>query len=60
MTRRRLTGGKLVLATHNAGKLREVAALLAPWGFEVVSAGALGLPEPAETCLLYTSDAADE
>ncbi len=49
MTRRRLTGGKLVLATHNAGKLREVAALLAPWGFEVVSAGALGLPEPAET-----------
>ena len=49
MTRRRLAGGKLVLATHNAGKLREVAALLAPWGFEVVSAGALGLPEPAET-----------
>jgi XTP/dITP diphosphohydrolase len=49
VTRRRLAGGKLVLATHNAGKLREVAALLAPWGFEVVSAGALGLPEPAET-----------
>ena len=49
MTRRRLTGGKLVLATHNAGKLQEVAELLAPWGFEVVSAGALGLPEPAET-----------
>jgi len=49
VTRRRLAGGKLVLATHNAGKLREVAALLTPWGFEVVSAGALGLPEPAET-----------
>jgi XTP/dITP diphosphohydrolase len=49
VTRRRLRGGKLVLATHNAGKLREVAALLAPWGFDVVSAGALGLPEPAET-----------
>ncbi len=49
MTRRRLAGGQLVLATHNAGKLREVAELLAPWGFEVVSAGALGLPEPAET-----------
>jgi XTP/dITP diphosphohydrolase len=48
VTRRRLTGGRLVLATHNAGKLREVAELLAPWGFEVVSAGALGLPEPAE------------
>jgi XTP/dITP diphosphohydrolase len=49
VTRRRLAGGQLVLATHNAGKLREVAELLAPWGFEVVSAGALGLPEPAET-----------
>jgi XTP/dITP diphosphohydrolase len=44
-----LTEPKLVLATHNAGKLREVAALLAPWGLEVVSAGSLGLPEPAET-----------
>lgn len=49
MSHRLLTGPKLVLATHNAGKLREVAALLAPWGLEVVSAGALGLPEPAET-----------
>jgi XTP/dITP diphosphohydrolase len=49
VTRRRLAGGQLVLATHNAGKLREVAELLVPWGFEVVSAGALGLPEPAET-----------
>ena len=46
---RLLTGPKLVLATHNAGKVREVADLLAPWGFEVVSAGSLGLPEPAET-----------
>jgi XTP/dITP diphosphohydrolase len=44
-----LAGPKLVLATHNAGKVREVAELLAPWGFEVVSAGSLGLPEPAET-----------
>jgi len=49
MSHRRLDPGRLVLATHNAGKLREVAALLAPWGFEVVSAGSLGLPEPAET-----------
>jgi XTP/dITP diphosphohydrolase len=49
MSHRRLEGGRLVLATHNAGKVREVAELLAPWGFEVVSAGALGLPEPAET-----------
>jgi XTP/dITP diphosphohydrolase len=47
--RRRLEGGSLVIATHNAGKVKEVTELLAPWGFEVVSAGALGLPEPAET-----------
>jgi XTP/dITP diphosphohydrolase len=46
---RKLAVGRLVLATHNAGKLREVAALLAPYGMEVVSAKELGLPEPAET-----------
>jgi len=40
---------RLVLATHNPGKLTEIAALLAPLGIELVSAGALGLPEPAET-----------
>lgn len=50
MTPRRLARGeRIVLATHNAGKLREIAALLAPHGIDVVSAGALGLPEPAET-----------
>ena len=49
MSHRILAGSKLVLATHNAGKLREVAELLAPWKLEVVSAGSLGLPEPAET-----------
>jgi XTP/dITP diphosphohydrolase len=49
VSHRLLAGPKLVLATHNAGKLREVAELLAPWGFEVVGAGALGLAEPAET-----------
>ncbi|MEN0075125.1 MAG: non-canonical purine NTP pyrophosphatase [Paracraurococcus sp.] len=46
---RRLAPGRLVLASHNAGKLREVAALVAPHGMQVVSAGELGLPEPAET-----------
>ena len=46
---RRLAAGRLVLATHNAGKLREVAVLLAPYGMQVVSVGELGLPEPAET-----------
>ena len=39
----------LVLASHNAGKLREIAALLEPLGIQVTSAGALGLPEPEET-----------
>jgi XTP/dITP diphosphohydrolase len=49
MTHRRLARGeRIVLATHNAGKLREIAALLAPHGIDVVSAGALGLPEPVE------------
>jgi len=49
MTHRPLVETRLVLATHNAGKLREVAALLGPWGLEVISAGSLGLPEPVET-----------
>lgn len=53
MTARRFTpksgGGKLVLASHNPGKLREIAELLTPHHVDVVSAGALGLPEPEET-----------
>ena len=46
---RRFTGRRLVAATHNRGKLEEIAALLAPYPVEVVAAGDLGLPEPAET-----------
>jgi XTP/dITP diphosphohydrolase len=42
-------GPRLVLASHNAGKLREIAARLAPHGVAVVSAADLGLPEPEET-----------
>jgi XTP/dITP diphosphohydrolase len=42
-------GGKIVIATHNAGKLREMRELLAPYGVEAVSAGELGLAEPDET-----------
>src|SRR4029078_2564389 len=45
---RRITG-KLVIATHNAGKLAEMRELLAPFGVAAVSAGELGLPEPEET-----------
>ena len=46
---RKLDGGKLVVATHNTGKLAEINALLAPFSIAAVSAGTLGLPEPAET-----------
>jgi XTP/dITP diphosphohydrolase len=45
----RKLSGKLVIATHNAGKLREMRELLAPYGVEAVSAGELGLGEPDET-----------
>ena len=46
--RRLAPGARLVLATHNPGKVRELAEMLRPRGVEVVSAGALGLPEPVE------------
>ena len=48
MARKLARGEKLVLASHNPGKLREIEALLRPHGVEVVSAAALGLPEPEE------------
>ena len=53
----RLGPGKLVIATHNPGKLREIAALLQPYGLECLSAGALGLPEPAETGATFAENA---
>ena len=46
--RRRLEPGRLVLASHNQGKLREIRELLSPFGLETVSAAELGLPEPVE------------
>jgi XTP/dITP diphosphohydrolase len=45
---RRFKEDRLVLATHNAGKLAEIEALLAPLGIDVVSCGKLGLPVPVE------------
>jgi XTP/dITP diphosphohydrolase len=54
---RRITG-KLVIATHNPGKLAEMKELLAPYGIEAVSAGELGLPEPDETGSDFRSNAA--
>lgn len=50
--------GRLVIATHNAGKLAEMTDLLAPYGIETVSAGALGLPEPEENGMMYAENAA--
>ncbi len=44
----RAIGPKLVIATHNPGKLREIAALLEPLGLECVGAAEAGLPEPEE------------
>jgi XTP/dITP diphosphohydrolase len=46
---RKFAGTQLVVATHNRGKLEEIAALLAPYGVSCTSAAELGLPEPAET-----------
>ncbi|MFC7498368.1 RdgB/HAM1 family non-canonical purine NTP pyrophosphatase [Enterovirga sp. GCM10030262] len=46
---RRLQPGKLVIASHNPGKVREIADLLGPYGIEPVSAADLDLPEPDET-----------
>ena len=48
MPRTLMPDRKLVLASHNKGKLREIEALVRPLGIEVVSAGDLGLPEPEE------------
>ncbi len=46
--------GRVVIATHNGGKLREMRELLAPFGVEAVSAGELGLPVPAEPVRSFT------
>jgi XTP/dITP diphosphohydrolase len=51
-------GSRLVIASHNKGKLREFADLLRPHGVEVVSAGDLGLPEPDETAPDFEGNAA--
>ena len=48
MARRLAIGTRLVLASHNQGKLREIAGLLAPHAVDVVAASDLGLPEPEE------------
>src|ERR1700729_2824311 len=54
---RRITG-KLVIATHNPGKLAEMRELLAPYGIEAISAGELGLGEPEEPGDTFRANAA--
>lgn len=54
---RRLGSGSLVIATHNAGKLKEIGTLLEPYGVKCLSAGSLGLPEPAETGTSFAQNA---
>lgn len=48
---------KLVIASHNMGKVREIGELLEPYGVETISAGALDLPEPAEDGLTFIANA---
>jgi XTP/dITP diphosphohydrolase len=55
---RRFAGDRLVIATHNKGKLAEMAALMAPFGVDTAGAGALGLPEPEETGTTFEENAA--
>ncbi len=54
---RPLAPGRLVIASHNPGKLREIADLVRPYGVDVVSAGELGLPEPEETGTTFADNA---
>ena len=55
---RRLAAARLIVASHNAGKVREIAALLRPRGIEAVGAAALGLAEPEETGETFIANAA--
>lgn len=57
MTAHRRLEGKILIATHNAGKLREMRELLAPYGIGAVSAGELNLDEPEETGMTFAANA---
>lgn len=57
MTMRRFAGDRLVVATHNKGKLEEISALLEPFSVAVTSAGELGLAEPDETETTFIGNA---
>ncbi len=55
---RRFDGDRLIIASHNAGKVAEIAALVGPLGVATVSAGDLGLDEPEETGATFLENAA--
>ena len=57
MAHRRFTERQLVIASHNAGKAREIAELLVPFEVGVISAAALNLPEPEETGTTFVANA---
>jgi XTP/dITP diphosphohydrolase len=58
MTTQKLTSGnKIVVASHNEGKVREIRDLLRPFGLETVSAAELNLPEPEETETTFSGNA---
>lgn len=54
---RKFAGSRLLVATHNQGKLEEIADLLGDFGISVVGAGEMGLPEPAETGTTFVENA---
>ncbi|WEJ99864.1 MAG: RdgB/HAM1 family non-canonical purine NTP pyrophosphatase [Candidatus Sphingomonas phytovorans] len=54
---RKLVPGKLVIASHNPGKVREILEMLGPYGIEPLSAAALDLPEPEETGTTFLANA---
>ena len=55
---RSFTGDRLVIASHNQGKVEEISALLAPFGIESLPAAVLGVPEPEETGDSFEENAA--
>jgi XTP/dITP diphosphohydrolase len=55
---RLFTGNRLVVASHNQGKVEEISALLVPFAIDAVSAGTLGLAEPEETGTSFEANAA--
>ena len=57
MSRRKFSGGTLLVASHNQGKVREIRELLVPFGVETISAAEKNLPEPDETGLTFEANA---